>query len=183
VKAKKCRNPQCLKNFQPERPMQVTCGYECAVAYVRFQDLKKHKAETRAMRKRHNDNDRRYWIKKARVACHAYIRERDKHRPCISCGRHHSGQYHAGHYRSAGNNSAIMFDERNIHRQCAPCNSHLSGNLVEYRVNLIRKIGLEAVEWLEKQTGAKRWTIDELKAVHAEYLGRLKLLKKQAECR
>ena len=36
-------------------------------------------------------------------------------------------------------------DERNIHKQCVVCNQHKSGNLVPYRVELINRIGQEAV--------------------------------------
>ena len=99
------------------------------------------------------------------TAVNAYVRTRDDKEPCISCGRYHEGQYHAGHYRSTGSSPALRFDLANIHKQCMPCNTHLHGNLIPYRVNLIQKIGLAEVERLEGPQEPKKYTIDELKDI------------------
>ena len=162
--------------------MQVVCGLDCAILMAKHEAQKKHHAKTRKMREAMNDKDRRHWIKKTQAAFNAYIRERDKNEPCISCGRFHKGQYHAGHYRPAGNNSALRFDERNCHRQCAPCNSHLSGNLIAYRQSLIRKLGQDVVDYLDNHHETKRWSIAELKSIHAEYKIKSKLLKSSSSC-
>lgn len=58
-------------------------------------------------------------------------------------------QMNAGHYKSAGHNGAIRFNEDNVHGQCVRCNMHLHGNEVKYREGLVRKIGVEKVELLE----------------------------------
>ncbi|MBW5405927.1 recombination protein NinG, partial [Morganella morganii] len=63
-----------------------------------------------------------YFAKQAQTAFNAYIRERDKDLPCISCGRHHTGQYHAGHYRTTKAMPELRFDEDNVHKQCSACN-------------------------------------------------------------
>ncbi|WP_258530002.1 recombination protein NinG [Pseudomonas aeruginosa] len=64
-------------------------------------------------------------------------------------GAFHDGQYHAGHYRSVGSHPELRFDEDNVHKQCAPCNNHKSGDVVNYRINLVAKIGAAAVARLE----------------------------------
>ncbi|HHR5857155.1 TPA: recombination protein NinG, partial [Providencia alcalifaciens] len=87
---------------------------------------------------------RSYWIKQAQQAVNAYIRERDRDLPCISCGTYQSAQWDAGHYRTTAAAPQLRFDERNIHRQCVVCNQHKSGNLVPYRVELINRIGQQA---------------------------------------
>lgn len=133
--------------------------------------------EIRKQRRNYYDTDKGHWTKKARDACHRYIRHRDASLPCVSCGRNHTGQYHAGHYRPSGVNSALRYDERNIHKQCSPCNSHLSGNLSNYRVGLIARIGESAVVELETNHETKRWTVDELKEVYRYYTDKLKRLK------
>lgn len=80
-----------------------------------------------------------------------FIRLRDKDLPCISCGRYHQEQWHAGHYRSVGACPELRFDEMNVHKQCSVCNNYKSGNLTEYRLNLIRKIGEKKLNaWIEK---------------------------------
>ena len=53
-----------------------------------------------------------------------------------------------------------------------------SGNLLGYRPGLIQKIGIEAVEWLEGPHEAKKYTVDELKAMTADYRAKTKELKK-----
>ena len=178
MKPKKCR--QCRELFEPRNTLQIVCKIACANAYAIANREKAHKTETRAMKKARDDLDRSLWIKKAQAACNAYIRERDHALPCVSCGRYHNGQYHAGHYIPAGRGAALRFDERNIWKQCSACNSHLSGNLVGYRKSLISKIGAEMVEWLESNHDVKRWTIPELKQIEAGYKSKLRGLKDEA---
>jgi hypothetical protein len=45
----------------------------------------------------------------------------------------------------------------------------LSGNLLCYRINLIKKIGQAAVDVLEGAPVEKKWTIDELKEIQQKY--------------
>jgi hypothetical protein len=61
-----------------------------------------------------------------------------------------------------------------VHKQCAPCNDHLSGNIVEYRRGLIERIGIDRVEWLEGNHEAKKYTIEEIRAIKAEYTRKAK---------
>jgi hypothetical protein len=112
---------------------------------------------------------RQEWAREAQVAFNRWVRLRDINQPCISCGRHHRGQYHAGHYRSTAAAPELRFEPLNVHKQCAPCNNHKSGNIVEYRIRLIEKIGLAQVEWLEGKHEPKHYTVEELKDIKREY--------------
>jgi len=85
-------------------------------------------------------------IKIATKHFNLFIRERDKRLGCISCG---GVIENAGHYLSAGNHSGLRFDEKNVFGQCIRCNKWLHGNLIEYRKGLIKRIGLDKVEWME----------------------------------
>jgi hypothetical protein len=49
--------------------------------------------------------------------------------------------------------------------QIQSCNNHLSGNIVNYRINLLHKLGPEMVEWLEGYHPPKRYTIENLKTI------------------
>lgn len=170
LKLKKCKVCKC--QFMQERHGQVICTFECVIADLKAKDAKREaakKAETRAAKKALKDNDRAYQTKLAQRVFNAWIRQRDAGKPCISCGRDHQGQWHAGHYRAAGVNTALRFDPINCHRQCMPCNAHLSGNLVGYRAGLIQRIGLEQVEALDANHEIKKWSIDELKAITETY--------------
>jgi hypothetical protein len=53
-----------------------------------------------------------------------------------------------------------------------------SGNLLGYRPRLIEKIGIEAVEWLEGPHEPKRYTVEQLKAMTAEYRAKTRELKR-----
>ena len=76
-----------------------------------------------------------------------FIRERDKDKRCISCGTGSPEQ--AGHFYSAGHYPSLEFNEDNVHGQCVHCNYYEHANLILYRINLVKKIGIERVEQLE----------------------------------
>jgi len=92
--------------------------------------------------------------------------------PCISCQRHHDGQYHAGHYRSVGAMPSLRFNTWNIHKQCSACNNHLSGNMIDYRINLIGKIGQARVDWLEGPQETKSMDIVYLRRIKSVFTRR-----------
>jgi hypothetical protein len=129
------------------------------------------KAERAALRKRKEGlRSKSDWLKLAQAEFNKFIRLRDSNLPCISCGRFHNGQYHAGHYRTTAAQPALRFNELNCHKQCQPCNTHKSGNITEYRIELIRRIGVDLVEWLEKDhRQPKPWSVDEIKAIRKYY--------------
>ena len=138
---------------------------------------KAYDAQTRKRKAALRGSDRSFHLKEAQKAFNKYIRARDTASglPCVSCGRHHNGQYHAGHYRTTAAQSALRFNEINCHLQCMPCNAHKSGNITEYRIELIKRIGLELVEWLERDhPKVTPWTIPELKAIRKYYQQALK---------
>ena len=175
MKAKKCKNPACGKKFTPAKPLQAVCGWECARDYGKVLNEKKARKERREAKEKLKS--RRDWLREAQSACNQYIRERDKQEPCISCRRYHTGQYHAGHYRTIGANPELRFNEFNIHKQCSACNNHLHGNLINYRINLIKKIGQDKVDWLEGKHEPKKYSIDDLKEIKALYKQKIKEMK------
>jgi hypothetical protein len=112
----------------------------------------------------------------------AYIRERDKDKPCICCGRELSagdmgGAFDCGHYRSTGSASHLRFDERNAHAQNKQCNRWGAGRAVDYRIGLVGRLGIDAVESLEASNKPHKWTADELRSIRATYKAKLKELK------
>ena len=184
VKQKTCK--ACGSKFTPSfNSTQVVCSIKCAQAHAPANHEKARKAiaqrERREIKVRKEKlKSRADHLKEAQVVVNQYIRLRDAGLPCVSCGRFHDGQWHAGHFRSAGGHPELRFEPLNIWRQCAPCNTHKSGDLVNYRAELVRRIGAEKVEWLEGPHEAKRYTIDDLKAIKAEYRAKIKALKEAA---
>lgn len=177
-KTKKCR--VCKESFKPFNSTQVVCNTKCAIEYAKTDKAKKelHKrqrAETRESRKALKS--RADWLREAQAAFNAYIRQRDSIEPCISCGRHHTGQYHAGHYLSVGANPELRFNELNCHKQCVTCNNYRSGHIVRYRINLVKKIGQERLDWLEGPHELQKLTIEDITHVKSVYKAKLKELK------
>lgn len=182
------RCPICRVMFSPTRDAQAVCGeIECAIAHGVSEHGKAHarKAledfERREIKVRKEAlKSRAEHLKDTQIAFNAWVRERDAELPCISCGRHHQGKYDAGHYRTVGSNPALRFEPLNCHRQCSPCNTQLSGNIVNYRIALVKRIGGEQVEWLEGPHEPKKYTVEELKALTADYRAKTKELKRAA---
>jgi hypothetical protein len=143
----------------------------------------KHEAE-KADRKRLADKKQQvkplsYFIKQAQQAFNEFIRYRDREQACISCGRHHEGQYHAGHFRTTGANPELRFNEDNCHRQCAPCNNHLSGNLIAYRPALIAKIGRARFDALMGPHEMPKWKREDYIRIRDVYRAKLKAMKQE----
>lgn len=169
---KKCR--VCRETYTPSKALQIVCSPSCALLHAKQKGEKERKAlakiERKAIKGRKEQlKGRAEYMKEAQQAFNAWVRERDADQPCISCGRHHQGQYHAGHYRTTKACPELRFHPDNCNKQCAPCNNHMSGNIVEYRIALVRKIGADAVAWLEGPHAPKRYSIDDLKQIKAQY--------------
>ena len=171
-RAKTCK--ACKHKFTPTQPLQYVCGLRCAISYANVLAEKRKALEASQSRRETKLRLAKFktksdWLKEAQTIFNKFIRIRDSDQPCISCKRFHTGQYHAGHYRSVGSAPHLRFNEENVQKQCSACNNYLSGNAIEFRRNLIGKIGVEAVEALESDDEPKHYTIDDIKAIKAKY--------------
>jgi len=89
---------------------------------------------------------------------------------CISCGKVinldnncRSKDYHAGHYFLENKYASVRFNLNNIHGQCSRCNRFLHGNLAEYQIGLIKKIGYkEFIKLNNIRNTIKKYSIAEL---------------------
>jgi len=95
-----------------------------------------------------------------------FIRERDTDDNgfgrCISSGsplKVPSSNAQAGHYYSGGKYPLLKFNEDNVHLQGKSDNYFNGANLLEYRKNLIKKIGIERVEKLDFIADQQKRTI------------------------
>ncbi|MDG6423741.1 recombination protein NinG [Pseudomonas syringae pv. actinidiae] len=184
TRRKRC--PECRVMFTPARVGQAVCGeIDCAIAHGQSEKgraiagkalaevgRREIKVRKEALKSRSDH------MKDTQQAFNEWVRHRDAALPCVSCGRHHQGKYDAGHYRTVGSNPALRFEPLNCHKQCVPCNQHKSGNVVEYRLELVRRIGIVNVEWLEGPHEPQKYTVQELKALTAKYRALTRELKK-----
>lgn len=175
-KPKKCAI--CREPFLKRSMSHKTCKMECAIALV---NLNKAKAERKQTKQKLLDLEPlSCFLRNAERACNAYIRARDAGQGCISCGRHNAEVWNAGHFISVGANSSLRYDEDNIHLQCArPCNKDKGGNIVEYRKNLLKKIGVARVERLEGWHPPVKRTRADAEAIERHYKQKLATLKQQ----
>lgn len=172
MRERRCK--ACGEKFTPKHSLHVVCSVPCMWQYKGQQDAKKDRRLTREAKAKLKT--RADWMKEAQAAFNKWVRLRDANEPCISCQRHHTGQYHAGHYRSTKAAPELRFEPLNIHKQCSACNTHLSGNIVEYRRHLIAKIGLEKVEWIEGKHEPRHYSVEDLKAIKKLYQAKIKEL-------
>lgn len=170
-----------------QRILHPACIDDFAVAEAaRLERKKAHAARAAAKVERAETRRRKEAIKsladlkrEAQTALNRWIVQvRDADKPCISCGRHHQGQYHAGHYLSRGAAPQHALNPLNVWKQCAPCNTYLHGNQAAYRMRLVELIGADAVEALESDNAPRKWTREELTAIRDKYRAKLKEMKK-----
>lgn len=172
---KKCR--YCGSQTIPYGSLQPFCFENDCIKEHNKVELQKRK---RKEKKKLLSTDRSHWVKLADQAFNGFIRARDKHLPCISCGyvfTEDGRQRHAGHLKPKGVNAILRYNEDNVHAQCSICNNHKSGEVGEYEKSLRIRIGDERVDHIfsiSKQVHTH--TVDELKNVVKIYTNKLKEL-------
>jgi hypothetical protein len=113
-------------------------------------------------------------MKKAQEVFNKHIRKRDSedgYFTCISCSRVLPvDKMNAGHYVPVRGCSYLRLHEWNNNGECEGCNCFDEFHLIGYRKNLIEKIGVEAVEWLElNRHTPKKYTRQELEEIIEKY--------------
>lgn len=189
---RRTRCPHCKGKLEQGQRIHI----ECITPWADEQQAKKERAEAKAARaaaKVERAETRRRkeaiktipeLIKEAQREFNAYIRARDAHLSCISCGAAppdlsglHAGR-DAGHYRSVGSASHLRFHEDNVHAQCVHCNQWGAGRAVDYRIGLVARLDLMRVEALENNNTPHKWTHEELRSIRDTYRLKLKELQK-----
>lgn len=182
LKTKKCKN--CGAEFTPFNSMQKACNQTCALELaVKEREKKEAKQKSEEVKrvkqklKQLSMKDKPKALREAQKAFNAYIRERDRGLPCISCGRSTGCKINAGHYLSVKSHPELRFDEKNVHLQCEHCNCYLSGNQVNYRKGLIERFGESIVDYLESDHELVKRSVDEIWSIRDKYKAKLKELK------
>ena len=179
IKPKKCK--VCSTTFTPFLSTQVVCNISCAIKQAEKIRKKSDVEIKKADRKKTTERklalkSRSDWLRDAQIIFNRFIRMRDDGLNCISCAKPMHKKVNAGHYLSVGSHPELRFNELNCHAQCEHCNSWLSGNAIEYRKNLIQKIGVDLVEWLESKHEPKKYTIEQIKELILTYKQKIKAL-------
>ena len=175
----KCKT--CKDKFEPKVFLQKNClkKDECIKAELELKkkaykkNWNKEKKQRKEALKTNSD-----YVRELQIIFNTFIRLRDKNKPCISCNKSLNSKFDAGHYYSTGSYPELRFNESNVHGQCVHCNQHKRGNLIEYGLNLPKRIGLDNVLELRKLANVPRkYTIEELKGLKVFYKLKIKNLK------
>ena len=185
-KKRKCRH--CKEYFNIELGIVLNNGFYCCEEHLIKYSIKKSSYNIKKeehknkMKKKQALKTRTTLLKESQSAFNEYIRLRDRGQGCISClTKKENIQYHAGHFKSIGSHPELRFNEDNCHLQCSRCNNILSGNLLEYRENLIKKIGLDRVEKLYEKHELIKYSREEIIEIKNHYKNKIKELKANKE--
>jgi NinG protein len=182
-----CKAPNCSTRFEA-KGFVVWCSPACGsiiaqgrLAKKKAKQAKEEKKQDRVRKEKLKT--RSDYIKEAQHEFNRYIRLRDAGLPCICCGEPLGadaigGGYDCGHWRSTGSAPHLRFHEDNAHGQRKYCNRYGAGRAVDYRIGLVKRIGLERVESLERDQQPRHYSTDELKAIKAKYKALAKELEK-----
>ncbi|AMS22128.1 hypothetical protein AYK59_19050 [Pseudomonas synxantha] len=202
-KPKKCRVATCRTSFVPARIGQAVCSPACAMIDAPRHEPKARKALAQIERKdikvrKEALKSRADHMKDAEKAVRDCRRtyELSIGSGCMSCGESQEsilaaqgwktgGAFDAGHFLGKGARPELRLEPTNIWLQCKACNSgsymHArKGYTVSqgFRAGLIARIGLEAVEALEADHTPRKETVEQLKAITAEYRAKTRELKR-----
>lgn len=201
---KRCQNDDCGQEFVPRfSSMQKVCSPACALATKDKHAKSARKAIADRERKelkvrREKLKSRSDHMQDAEKAVRDYRRtyELSIGSGCISCdktqeevqaaqGWKTGGAWDGGHFLSKGARPELRLEPSNIWLQCKSCNAGSSkyarkGLTVAqgFRAGLIERIGLKAVEALEADHEPRKYTVEELKAITAEFRAKVRELKK-----
>ena len=122
--------------------------------------------------------------------CNKYVQLRDLIKTssgeilakCISCNRtwiinnsYDLKNCHAGHFYLENKYASVRFDLINLNMQCSKCNTPaprgMSGNLAEYEIGLIKKVGQEEFDNLKiRKDQIKKYSFKELEELNKKFL-------------
>ena len=188
-KLKRCRF--CKAMFVPARPLAIVCGWSCGHALIQKRkadlDAKKAKQERKDIRARKEKAKRSKTLRaEAQSAINAYRRTSDilAGYGCICCDKpfepqRPGGSVDAGHYLSRGSHPHLAFVEMNINAQRKSCNRPGGTAAAAFRLGMIKRYGLPAVEALEADMEPRRYRDDDYRAIRDEYKAKLKKLKRE----
>ena len=165
----------------------------CSIKYVKAENIKKAEKQFNSETRRLKQGIKKLskWIEEAQTEFNAFIRERDKDLPCISCGRvevewTRGGSWDCGHYKTRGAYPELRFDERNAAKQCKKCNggsgkySRKDRSVKEgFDIGMRERYGQERLDWLNGPHEPKRYTVKDLKVIQRWYKRKTKRLENE----
>lgn len=141
---------------------------------IMYKAISKIQKPRKDLEKVQSEDEERTALKKAhsttKTLVHAYIRNRDEGKPCVSCGNEWKPSFQAGHFYAAGSYETLKYHLHNISGQCQQCNLRKEGDFAGYSLNLPDRIGIDNYNELVRLAGidkqrSKVWNLENLKEV------------------
>ncbi len=174
IKPRRCKICQIV--FTPARQLQGVCGYDCAKAYTI--KLKENKARQEKKTLKEKLKTHKDYLQELQKIFNSYIRERDKSKGCVSCGKPLTTKFDAGHFYSVGKYPNLRFNVDNVHGQCVECNQHRHGNINEYSLRLGERIGTDKLLKLnDSRNKVTKLSIPEIEVLKIKFKELIKILK------
>lgn len=179
LKRKRCRS--CQVFFIPLRSLQICCSPKCAILKAQLDRVKIATNTAKKERREHRAAKEKakplaWFAGSAQSSFNKFIRMRDAELPCISCGHTDRTSWDAGHFRGRKACPELRFEPLNVHKECTHCNQYRGDHLIGYRAELINRIGLEQVLWLEGYHKPEKRTVEFYKEIKRVYTAKLKEL-------
>lgn len=171
LRPRKCKNVECKQWFTPKKPWEIVCCEDCAIEFWKqdkkkkeakqiAKEIRKQREQEKLGRAKHREQKRNLLTLeqvciKLTTEVNACIRERDRDKGCISCGKAVIDAGHLYHAGSKYRTSRLRFHYLNVNGQCDQCNRFVGGgNEGEYIEGFIYRYGKPALEELREY---KRW--------------------------
>jgi hypothetical protein len=182
------------------------CSPKCGIAYAESQRKAKEAKLAKLDRQQHRERKEAlrtygWYVDKAEKAVRDFRRTEEllNGSGCISCGGSQQeiiaaqgwkigGAFDAGHFLGKGARPELRLEPLNIWLQCKSCNAgsakfpRKAKTVSEaFRIGLIERIGVEAVEALEADHAPRHRTVEDLKAIAKEYRAKTRELKRKLD--
>lgn len=177
-KPKPCK--WCKEKFTPERPIQMTCGYICAIAYAKDRQSKKLRSDNKT--KLRGMMTKGGHLKELQEVVNQIVKYIDMGLPCVSSGRPLQSIRNSGHYFAVGSCPAIRFHLLNLHTQGVSDNMYKGGKPIEYLEGVRKMYGpdyAEEMQGLKLRYPELKLSIPEIIEARQKALQILKRLKKE----
>jgi hypothetical protein len=154
----------CKRKFEPARPLQQFCSYECAISQARINGLKKMEEVQKIKREAMKESIKSLsdYKRELQKEVNLIARLIDQDCPCISSGRT-TGKMNGGHRYAVGGWDNLRFNLFNIWIQSEADNTHKHGNPSGYDKQLTDFGLYEYIHDLNAIYPRMKWNKEELK--------------------
>lgn len=131
----------------PSKPLQIVCGYLCAVAYKNVLDSKRiakeHKVIKETLKAEVYSNKYKKILQMEVNKLSRIIDKKFGYIYCIDCGKPFGKQTDAAHFHSRGANHSLSYNLHNLHSAKSDCNKYSDTHHSGYEVGLKKRYGEE----------------------------------------